>query len=128
MHAKVTAYGNHLILELLSTKSCDTLATSLDRPQNMGQVIIGSDTMLGVSAEAIELLKKIEPGHDAIGDVDWFIASDDRACFCWFGGPNRIIDVTDREIVAARGFQVREGRYVTIPNEPNPDAVKAITG
>ena len=128
MHAKITAYGNHLIFELLSTKSCDTLATSLDNPNNLGQVIIGTDTLLGVSDEAIKLLKKIKPGRDAIGDVSWWTATENRSCFAWFGGPKQIIDVTDRDIVAARDYRVPDGRYVTIPNEPDPAAIKAITG
>lgn len=116
MYAKVTAYKGRILCQLLATASNDNVASSIDRPGNMGQVIMDTEKYLGVSDEAIELLKTVKNGRDAIGDVDWFKSSDGKMNFAWFGPVNRIINPDDAE--AARGFRVpAEGNYIKIENE-----------
>jgi hypothetical protein len=118
MKARVVAYKGKLICELLVNKSDDDVATSIDTPGNLGQVICRSDINVGMSKEAVELLKQIKPGRDAIGSVDWFESVKGNV-FAWFGGPKAVIDPADA--VAARGYQVRDS-YVKIPNDVPEDA------
>ncbi len=122
LHATVTAYKGHLVLELLAKQSIpNEVATSLDNPGNIGQVIMNSAERLGVSAEARELLAQVKPGHDSIGDVDWF-QSGSLDVFGWIGGPYAIKKPSECE--AARGFKLRAS--VDIPNEPAQGAKDAI--
>ncbi len=127
MHAKITHYKGWLILDLLATKSIDNeVATSIDRPSSMGQVIMDTHKHLGVSAEAIEAMKKVKRNRDAIGDIDWFTTkgdSEDSAAFGWLGGPKSIKKISDIE--GARTFSLNH-KYVVIPNEVPEMAAAAI--
>lgn len=119
--ATVTEYKGILVLELKATASSAEVATSLDRPGNIGQVIMNTRKNLGVSAEAIDLLKTVRVGHDSIGDVDWFQSSADDT-FGWLGGPFSIKNPANCE--AARNFKVLS--HVVIANEPAQGAMEAI--
>ncbi len=121
MHARVTAYRGKLVLELLAKASSEDVATSLDRPGNIGQVIMHTDRNLGVSEEAIALMKKVRSGRDSIGDIDWF-KSNQGDVFGWIGGPCALVDAATCE--AARGFAVRS--YVSIANDVPEGARAAI--
>lgn len=66
---------------------------------NLG-VVMNADKVL-ISNEALELLKKIKTGRDAIGDVDAFMA--DQPIFAWFGGHKRILNPD--KAVAARDYK-----------------------
>lgn len=52
------------------------------------------------SLEALDLLKTIKVGKDAIGDVDVFMSGEPT--FAWFGPHKRII--SPKNAVAARGY------------------------
>lgn len=73
---------------------------------------------LAFSPEAIELLKKISIGRDAIGDVDWFRTRMDGKppgfAFSWFGPISRIVNV--KSAVAARDFRVYDQSYSFVEN------------
>lgn len=45
---------------------------------------------LDVSKEALWLLKTIKPGHNDLGEVDWFATSDGNHAFGWMGRPYNI--------------------------------------
>jgi hypothetical protein len=82
---------------------------------------------LGISAEAVALLKTIKRGRDAIGDVDWFTTADGKAAFCWIGGPKALIRVEgavgSREYIGATNI---EGKYVLVANDVPAEAIEAI--
>lgn len=126
MHAKITAHRGFLIFDLLATCSIeDEVATSIDRPGNFGQVIMNTAKNVGISPEALELLKKIKPGRDSIGDVDWFSSDDGMDNFAWIGGPKAIKDTRDSDLAGSRDYRIRE-TFVSIPNESDPGAIAAI--
>ncbi len=114
MHARVTAYKNLLVLELLATRSIDNeVATSLDRPGNIGQVIMNTEKNLGVSAEALALMKGLQRGRDDLGDIDWFASKGAGDCFGWIGGPYSIKDPSSVE--TSRSWKL--GAHVVIDND-----------
>lgn len=89
----------------------------------LGCVIGNSKEMLGVSAEAIEVMRKIQCGHDAIGDIDWWKCTDGTYAFSWWGSIHRIIKPP---AMAVRGFRVQEGQYNKIVNQVPTAAKKVI--
>lgn len=128
MHARVTAYKGHLVIELLTTKSIPgETAVSMDNPQRFGQVIMNTEKNLGVSQEAIEVMKTLKRGRDSLGAVDWFATStaDGPAhAFSWIGGQYAIVNPEDTE--TSRQWEM--GKYVTIPNDVPQGAIDAIDG
>lgn len=114
VHANVTAYKGRLVMELLAKISIEgAVATSLDTPGNMGQVIMNTKEHLGVSKEALELLKTVKPGRDSMGDIDWFATSDGNHAFSWLGGPYNIAKPSDIE--GSRSYVVPD-HFVEIEN------------
>lgn len=120
--ATVTAYKGKLVLELKVDKSSEEVSTSLDNPGSFGQVIMNTGKNLGVSAEALALLKTVKSGHDSIGDVDWFVSDQQGDVFGWMGGAFAIKD--PRFCESARNFALRS--HVVIANEPAPGAMEFI--
>ncbi len=90
----------------------------------LGCVLGNSKEMLGISEEAVELLRKVKRGYDAIGDLDWWKCSDGNYAFSWWGPIYRIVNTELAE--AARGFQVHEGQYLKIINQVPTAAKKVI--
>jgi len=128
MHARVTAYKGHIVIELLTLVSIpNETSVSMDNPGNFGQVIMNTEKNLGVSQEAIELLKTVKSGPDGIGAVDWFAtetAAGKGHAFSWIGGQYAL--VLAAEAVASRQWEM--GKYVSIPNDVPQGAMEAIDG
>lgn len=128
IHANVTAYKGKLVIQLLTMVSIDNeTAVSMDVPGRFGQVIMNTKEHLGVSEEALELLKTVKRGHDGLGDgLDWFkteVAGQAPAhAFSWLGGPYAIVDPTTQS--GSRDYVV--GEYQTIPNDVPQGAKDAI--
>lgn len=124
MHAHVTAYKNHLVIEALATKSIkDEAHLSIDNPTCFGQVIMNTAKNLGVSAEALELLKYLKRGRDSLGDINWFATTNGtNSAFSWIGGMQAIKDIN--EIETSRDYVVMG--YVLIPNNVPQGAMEAI--
>jgi len=120
LNARITAYLGVLVCETLATASNKDCSLSIDNPNRIGQVFMNTKETLGVSEEAIELLKKIPIGRDSIGDVDWFESSAQGDVFGWLGGPKTIKGPDLKELETARGFRIRS--YVSIPNDVPEDA------
>lgn len=121
MLANITSYKGRLVIELLERSSTDECVTSLDTPGVFGQVIMNTDKNLGVSSEAVDLMKKVKAGHDSIGEIDWF-SSAKGDTFGWIGGPFTIVDPTTAE--TARNFSIRS--YQPIDNVVPAGAMAAI--
>jgi len=114
LHAKIVAYKDYLVFELLATKSIkDEVVTSIDNPNVIGQVIMGTKESLGVSKEAIELIGHVKRCRDDIGDIDWFKSKDGKENFAWLGGPRSIKSAANIETPTT----TKIGSYVEIPNE-----------
>jgi hypothetical protein len=122
IHANVTAYKGQIIIELLTFTSIpDETHVSMDNPSVLGQMILDSGKHLGVSKEALALIQQVKPGHDSMGEIDWFKAGEVFA-FGWLGGPYKI--VSPEEADASRQFVV--GDFVEIPNVVPAGAKAAI--
>lgn len=123
MHAHITAYKGKIVCQLLANASvAGEVTTSLDNPGVLGQMIHDTAKNLGVSAEALALLNGLPPGHDDLGDVDWFRTSDGKASFGWLGGPYSIKDPNSCE--TSSSYKVLE--HVVIPNDVPEGAKEAI--
>lgn len=80
-----------------------------------GCVLGNTKANLGVSREALDLMRQVQRNHDAIGDLGWWWCTDDTYAFSWWGPHYRIVDVYDSE--ADRNFQVYPHECAIIPND-----------
>ena len=81
MRTKVFAYKGVIGIE--SSVDAEGL---LNKPLESGQLgFVLNSKCVDISKEALELLKKVKPSGDDIGDVDIFKADDNRIIFCWLG-------------------------------------------
>ncbi len=122
---RVTAHRGHLIIDTEPPfEQTEEFVPNGDG--KIGCVLVGTKELLGVSEEAIALLGKVSKVRDAIGDLMWWRTDDGKACFGWLGGVKAIKKASDA--VGDRDYAVREGEYVSIPNEPDPEAAAIIDG
>lgn len=75
------------------------------------------------SKEAVELMKEIPIGPDAVGDIDFWKCGKGKA-FSWFGAIYRIMDPRDAQ--AARTFRLHDDAYTVIKNNPPHEAIEVI--
>lgn len=87
MHAEITAYLGRIIVELKSVKPIPG-EVILARGDAVSGIHIIRDTArhLGVSKEALALLKKVRRSQDTAGDLDWSRDNEGKLCFGWCGG------------------------------------------
>jgi hypothetical protein len=112
MHAEITAYRGRLIIALLVNQSIPgEVTTSQDNPRFPGQMIYDTATHLGVSEEALELMRSLQKGDD-IGDVNWLADAHGKPMFFWRGG--RYAVFSPDYCYAATRFKIR--KHVSIPN------------
>jgi hypothetical protein len=125
---KVTAYKDHLVLTaVMKHPDRKTPEWVPFGEGNIGCVLIDSKKNLGVSKEALELLKKIPPGRDDIGDVDWWKCNDGKYAFSWLGSTHSVKHIkVNHELTGSRNYKVHEGQFQDIPNEPDPEAIAVI--
>ncbi len=90
---------------------------------NFGCVLMDTKTNLGVSQEALVLLRRVRKNRDSMGDVMWWPVGD-KFCFGWMGGP-LALKVPGR-ITGDRDYAVREGAYTLIQNDVPEGAQQAI--
>jgi len=89
-----------------------------------GCVLLNTKNRLGVSNKAFQLMEKIRPNKDAIGDISWFKCSDGTYAFSWFGSIHRVINPYTAE--GSRYFRVSsilKRNCIIIPNNV-PNAAK----
>ena len=121
MHAEITAYRGRLVLTLLADHSIPgEVTTSHDNPRFPGQVIYDTAIHLGISDKALQLLRKIQPGNEEVGDLNWFVNDDGKPAFFWRGGRHAIFSI--EYCHAARGFDIHP--YARIPNRV-PEGARA---
>lgn len=122
MKVKLTTYRGMLVIEALDPEKPhpDWVPSGKGK---IGCLINGTKTALGVSDEALAMLRKVKRNTSAIGDVMWFDAGDDSMVFGWIGPTLQIFpDVPDGD----RDYKVRDGHFVPIPNEAPDEARKLI--
>jgi len=122
MHARLTAYRGILVVEMVPDQFIDGDATANARLRSLGTIIHDTGRHLGVSEEALALLKMVKRGLDRIGDLAWFRSDDGKDHFAWLGGPKRLVNPKDAE--AARGYEILS--HQVIPNEVPEGARTAI--
>lgn len=122
MIVKVHAHERVLIIDAeLNVEHEDWVPIGLGK---IGCVLINTRDHLGISMEALELLRGLKRSNDSLGDVDWFL-SDKGWCFSWLGGPNSIKHVDRCE--SSRTHEVPgPSEYTLIDNDPPIEAVEAI--
>lgn len=120
---KVYAHKRHLIIcSDEDAKNKDWVPIGEGK---LGCVLLRTNRHLGISQEAIDLLKELKPGPDSIGDVDWFKSNEDGYCFSWLGGTKMMIDI--KHVVPSRDYEVpNEAHYTLIDNTPPEEPVSII--
>jgi len=78
------------ILGIQSDFEAEGLLNDPSQPGQLGFVV--NADFVDIQPEALELLKKVKPSHDDIGDVDVFQASDGVLVFSWLGGNLRAMN------------------------------------
>ena len=130
LKTKITAYRGSIVIEPIDPKKgVEDRWWPSDGGNKMGCVLGDCSGRLGISDEALELMRRIEVGHDAIGDIDCWPCTDGTWAFSWFGCLYRIID---SEGISARDFDrhvdkaVAAGVFVTIDNDVPAEAKDTI--
>ncbi|SNT07616.1 hypothetical protein SAMN06265795_11339 [Noviherbaspirillum humi] len=114
MHAEITAYRGRLVIALLTKRSIQgEVTTSEDSPRFPGQIIHDTAQYLGISNEALRLLRKLKPSGEDVGDLNWFMNDKGKSVFFWRGGRYAIF--SPEYCIAAKDFGIRD--YITIPNK-----------
>ena len=112
MLAELTAYQGRIIIELKAKASIKgVLVTSLDNPRIAGHIVKNTAVNLGVSEEALRLLKMFRR-DTSLGDCDWSKSENGVTNFGWKGGPCAILN-PDTCVVSNK---FRLGQYIAIPN------------
>lgn len=125
MKAKLTAYRGLLVFNVIAKKSSAACTLTIDHPTYIGQVIHDTAKNMGISDEAIELLKAVTRSRDDLGDVDFFKCNKGKFHFSWLGGmkqtmwPNGLEGSRDWRLPAL-------GEYVGIDNTTVATAKKYI--
>lgn len=92
----------------------------------LGCVITDTKKSLGISEEALKLMKSISPNRDAIGDISWWEVNDGTHAFAWWGSVHRVINPSTAE--GDRDFKLTQTlrkACTIIPNDV-PDEAKAV--
>lgn len=122
LKTKVTAHKGIIVIE---TK--DPVADSDFIPaggSKIGCVLANTKDRLGISGEALELLKKIPRSGDDIGDVDSFTSDKSGDVFTWLGPACRLVDPASAS--GSRTYDIGNIEFNTIPNEVPKRAAAAI--
>lgn len=121
VRVKVTAYKDNLIIETVKPDEDKNFVPVGNG--RLGCVLIDTKELLGMSEEAVTLMKKLRRNNDAIGDVSTWKTTEGTHCFAWFGNLKRLVDVNKCE-------SDRDGiidiDHITIPNEPPKEAIEVI--
>jgi len=120
LKAKITAYKNYLLIEATGDRQDAHFIPA--NHARVGCIVIGTKDHLGVSKEAMALLKKVPKSIDDVGDVMVW-KSGDNICFGWLGGLKSIKNATKIE---SDRYGITDFDFVEIPNEAPTEAVEAI--
>lgn len=122
--ARITAHRGYLIFH---AREGDFPGLLHCNERRVGTTVVGTGARLGISDEAIELLRKVKIGNDGIGDVMWWPLNGEEVCFVygWLGLNCEIKNPL--KIEGDRYFGIPSPQaWVTITNESDPEAVAVI--
>jgi hypothetical protein len=128
LRVQVTAYKGRYIIETLDPKEKKNVFYPVGGTR-IGSVLCNTKKHLGISKEALKLLKELTNVRDDIGDVDSFETETMKGkktgehVFAWLGDLNIIRDTT---AVGSRTFNASALPHVVIPNKVPAWAKKQI--
>lgn len=82
-------------------------------PTDTEYTFTDTGSTLGVSPEALELLKALDRNNDDVGELNWMRNANGEPAFSWIGGPISAFDPAT--FVAPRTFEILD--YVEIVND-----------
>lgn len=120
---RVLAYKNILVIDTPEKYWGGTEFFIPNGGSNIGCLVMDTKKHLGVSKEAMTLLRKIKKSGDDIGDVMWW-ENEGSCTFGWLGPAIRLVnpDVCEGD----NDYAVREGQYVEVPNDKIPEGAKTV--
>jgi hypothetical protein len=125
LKVKVTEYRGFLVFETLRPEEGQTSDFFPAGGSSFG-CILGDCAKLGVSQEALDILKnKINRGSDDLGDPDIF-SSGDKVVFGWIGGPYAIKLPETCEGSNSYNASLLDGVCHIVENETSEGAMEAI--
>jgi len=115
LKVRVTEYKGSLIIETLNPMDFDEDFV----PNGQGRIgcSLTNNARLGISVEAIALMKTYKRVGDVIGDL---MGEEDS--FTWIGGPKRLVE---KGSTVCRYFKMPVG-YVVIENTPETEAIEYV--
>jgi hypothetical protein len=93
----------------------------------IGCVLLDTKRQLGVSEEALSLMRRIPRNRDSFGDISWWACDDGTHAFSWLGAIHKVLDPLNIE--ASRDFHITDrsrSLCTIIPNEVPEIAQAAI--
>ena len=120
MKVKITEYKGLVVIETLKPEE-DAEFIPVTKPGQIGSTLINTGKNLGISKEALAIMKGFHVSRDDIGEVDAWKAGD-KDCFGWLGAMDRIIG-PDAELPNNGWGGIA---FIDIPNETSPGAKEAI--
>ena len=123
MYAKITAHKGFLVVELLAKRSiAGQVTTNLDKPACAGTTIHDTKNNLGVSPEALELLKSLKRAKHSIGELDWSRDLHGSPCFGWIGDAKKLFNAKTTEV--SKSWRIWE--HIPISNDVPSEVKQAL--
>lgn len=124
VRVKVTAYKKFLIIEALNYQQDEDFIPNTGG--NIGCLLFNTKKNLGISKEAMNLLKEIKRGGDDLGDLTIFKSKSRGSCFGWLGQPKKLVNTENGECELSRD-SLRDIEHVTIENKIPLEALEVLT-
>jgi hypothetical protein len=121
LKVKVTAYKQNIIIETLDEKKDKNFIPV--GGTRIGSVLIETNEFLGMSKEAVTLLKTLKKSHDDIGDISTWKTNDNKDCFAWIGNFKKIVNINKAE---GDRDGIIDIKHITIENDVPKEAMNVI--
>jgi len=122
LKTKVTAHKGIIVIETKDPAADNDFIPA--GGSRIGCVLINTKDRLGISGEALELLKKIPRSGDDIGEVDTFTSNKRGDVFTWLGPVCRLVDPVGAS--GSQTYDIGNIEFNIIPNEVPEKAAAAI--
>jgi hypothetical protein len=122
IRVKVTTKGKFLIIETVDPTADKNFVPMSG--SNMGCSLIDTKNLLGISKEAMNLIKTMKKGGDDLGDLNLWKSEKRGHCFAWLGGIKRLVDATECELSRDSIYDIE---HTTIKNNVPIEAFESIT-
>jgi len=107
LKTRVTAYKGIIVIETKDpSKDNDFVPAGGSK---IGCVLMNAAKRLGISDEALELLKSIPKSRHDIGDVDSFTSNEHGDVFAWLGPASRLVVTT--KATGSRTYDMNKIRH-----------------